>query len=452
MSQPVLNSNANSAMINTLLNTESLRIPAEYSTKIIDYPHAVSYTKIDAPANTTISENSQQTIQLLKYGIATQILLCFTKKCAVSTSGDPAVSVASLTAGDIFRIISRVELMSSSRVISTLTSEGLQAQIASYSQSQLIPVYRNAVRARSYSTANTGASTATRPEDPTPDFKFVIPLRFGLLEQEGVLNLSFLENVSVRITYGKVDHLLTGTGTPTIDDVSLRVRFQVYPEEAMAKILSSNFSENDLNVLSSRQYLENSKQQNYTPMPGLSSPNNRLQRAFIDLNNVDVISKFYVIVRCVGDNANHTTARGASAPGTGINLGNPLKITALKLFASGQEILALDQNEIEYAVLEENGLAQGNSGVSVGIAGTGCELDNIAVLPMGLYTNDMVVSNAISLRELNNCRLQVEWYALGTASATSGSETRFQVDVVEDALAIYNIASSTGRIGLSLSN
>ena len=445
MSQLLLNSQANSALLQTLLNTESLRIPAEYSTKIIDYPHAISYTKIDSDVS-NITANSQVTIPLLKYGIATQILLAYTKNV---TPGTGAAGTADLEAGDIFRVINRVELMSSSRIISTITSEGLQAQISALSQSQLIPVYRNAISARSYV-----ANQATT-ETPSPKFKFVVPLRFGLLSQEGIMNLSFLENCSIRITFGKIDYVKTGTA-PVIEDVNLRVRYQVYPEEAMAQILASNFSENDLNVLSTRQYRENAVEHLYVTNPdgGGVVPYTRIQKAIVPIKNVDVVSKFFIMVRRVGTANNSGTALANTTTGTGINMSNPLPILSIKLMASGQEIISLDQNELQYAILEENGLASGNSGTANNVGSSGCGMENIVCLPMGLYTNDMVVSNGISLRELNNCQIEVQWYgqaADGTGTATQ-TASNFQVDVVESCQAIYNIASSTGRIALSLAN
>jgi len=462
MSQPVLNSNANSALLNTLLNTESLRISPEYSTKVIDYPHATNYTKIDAPAS-TIAEGSQVTIQLLKYGIASQILLNYTKIVTPPTSGTDD-GKAGLQAGDIFRVINRVELMSSSRVISTITSEGLQAQIAGLTQSQLIPIYQNAVRERDYDPAQTGATGngfAFGVSDPTPNFKFALPLRFGLLDQSGILNLGFLENCSIRITFGKLDYCKTGTFTAgNLKDLFLKVRYEVYPEEAMAQIISANYNENDLNVLSSRFYLENPVQQNFLLDASQGAfPLNLLQKGFVDIKNVDVVSKFYIIVRNVGQNPDNTATRALNSLGTGNNLSTPYKISGLALFASGQEILRLNDHEIEYTQMEPNGLAVANSGRSAAMIGTGCGLQNIAILPMGKYTNDMTISNAISLRELNNCRLEVQWYGLpsnGPRTITGGTDitaqTKFQIDVVEETLAIYNIASSTGRIGLSLAN
>ena len=445
MSQLLLNSQANSALQNTLLNTESLRIPAEYSTKIIDYPHAVNYTKISADVN-NITNNSEITIPILKYGIDTQILLCYTKEIT-PTAGN--TGTAKVQAGDIFRVINKVELMSSSRVISTMTSEGLQAQVSSLSQSQLIPVYRNALAEREYVANQAGTAT------PSPHFKYALPLRFGLFAQEGIMNLSFLENCSIRVTFGKVDYVNTGTA-PTIKDLNLRVRYQVYPEEAMAQILASNFSENDLNVLSSRQYRENAVQQLYSVNPdgGGVAPFTRLQKVTVPIKNVDVVSKFYIMVRRVGTANNSGTVLPANSSGSGINMSNPLPIVSIKLLASGQEIIALDQNEIQYAILEENGLSTGNSGTANNVGSTGCGMENIICLPMGLYTNDMVVSNSISLRELNNCQIEVEFFgqaADGTGTADN-TASKFQVDIVESCLAIYNISSSTGRLALSLSN
>jgi len=450
MSQPVLNSNSNSALLNTLLNTESLRIPAEYSTKIIDYPHAVNYTKIDAPSGQTIVEGSQITIPLLKYGIATQILLNYTKKMSTATvSGN---EVALINAGDVFRVINRVELMSSSRVLSTLTSEGLQAQVSGMTESQLVPVYRNAVRGRNYDSgynSTIAGNFAIGVIDPTPNFAFSLPLVFGLFEQQGIMNLSFLENCSIRITFGKIDGNGGGGTFSSISDVNLTVRYQVYPEEAQAKILASNFNENDLNVLTTRQFYENPKEHAYidNPQDTTTVPFKFLQTERVDLKNVDVVSKYYVMVRNKGTDTNGAVSRTISSQGTGTNLGTPLQITSLALFASGQEILRLSQNQLDYAMLESNGYSVKNSGNMLSY-GAGCGLQNIVVLPIGLFSNHMVITNGMSLRELNNLQLEIQWYATPTAVAA----TKFQVDVVEETLAIYNIASSTGRIGLSLAN
>ena len=181
MTSIINNSNANSALVNTLNASDSKMNPNVYSTKKIYPPAATCYVRTDL-ASGTVGAGNSIVFNLLKYGIAQQILLCYTKTGNATTT---------LSSGDLFNIIDRIELLSSSKVIAQLTNYDLMAQFSNLDQSQYQMVGEYALNAR---TAIAAAPHA---------FKYVVPLVFGFFKDINTnLNLQFNEPMSIRIKFG----------------------------------------------------------------------------------------------------------------------------------------------------------------------------------------------------------------------------------------------------------
>jgi len=143
MSSVINNSNANSAIVQTLDASVSKRNPQIYSTKEIYPAHSMTYVK-NEKTNGSVTSGNSINFNLNKYGIASQILLHLEKDCTLDA--DKSTDVAfKLLEGDIFTIIKSVELLSSSRVISTLTSNDLLAQFSDMSQDEYNVVFQKAI-------------------------------------------------------------------------------------------------------------------------------------------------------------------------------------------------------------------------------------------------------------------------------------------------------------------
>ena len=68
MSSVVNNSNANSAIVQTIEASESLRNPNVYSTKEIFPPHSMTYSKCES-SNGSVTSGGSLNFNLNKYGI-----------------------------------------------------------------------------------------------------------------------------------------------------------------------------------------------------------------------------------------------------------------------------------------------------------------------------------------------------------------------------------------------
>ena len=232
MSSVVNNSNANSAIVQTIEASESLRNPNVYSTKEIFPPHSMTYSKCES-SNGSVTSGGSLNFNLNKYGIASQILLHI-EKTQLNAAGAPeATPTLQLNTGDIFNIIKSVELLSSSRVISTITSADLMAMFSNLDQAEFNVVNSTAI--------TVGATDASR-------HTFVVPLVFGLFKDINLQpNLSFVEPMSIRVNWGNVNASKSSaaTGFTVALDQSntyLQVRYKAYPEDKVAQILDENYS------------------------------------------------------------------------------------------------------------------------------------------------------------------------------------------------------------------
>ena len=238
------NSNANSSLVNTMLGSDSLVNNNVYSTAMINPPHALTYSPMDPSNGSNPTDGSTTSFQINKYGIISQILLSYDKKLTMTTAGNVNVLV-----NDVFSVIEKVELLSSSRVISTLTRYDLMSQFSSLPQDSFTPINEGCIKVRNIAVAVDGGSNSST---------FTIPLVFGFMLKENTqLNASFLEPLSIKCYWGKTGNAITGASAIGIEKPQLMVRYKNYQEEATAKILAENFKNSTLNMLLCRYYDEN---------------------------------------------------------------------------------------------------------------------------------------------------------------------------------------------------
>src|SRR5210317_2207228 len=130
MSNIILQSSENSSLLQTLNQSESKVIDSIYSTPTIYAPSATNwYTLI--PKTGSVTPGQPQVWDLSKYGILQQIVLSYTKTISYTApANDTEVEIPS---GDVFNFIDRVEYLSSSRILCTLYSEDIIAQLKSLS-------------------------------------------------------------------------------------------------------------------------------------------------------------------------------------------------------------------------------------------------------------------------------------------------------------------------------
>ena len=336
MSSVINNSNANSAIVQTLDASVSKRNPQIYSTKEIYPAHSMTYVK-NEKTNGSVTSGNSINFNLNKYGIASQILLHLEKD--VKKVDGTVDAAASLHEGDIFTIIKSIELLSSSRVISTLTSNDLLAQFSDMSQDEYNVVFQKAIKVGSVAVAGR-----------TAPFVFVLPIVFGLFKDINTQpNLSFVEPMSLRVNFNIVNSYNDATADTSVASLVdlkcyLQVRYKAYPEASVAEVIDQNYSEPELNQLSQRFYDENSIVKTLDASGGNVAA--ATAEDHIDLKNTDAVTDFYVVIR-------EKVPAGQST----ISSNSPFSINSVKFTGSGQDILDLTQDELAYSRLTENGNA-----------------------------------------------------------------------------------------------
>lgn len=403
MSSTVNNSNANSALINTINASESKMNPNVYSTKTVYPAAAVVYEKTDKSSG-TIGVGNTITFDLMKYGIAQQMLFCWTK---VATQGTDAY--------DFMHVIDRIELLSSSKVIDTLTNLDLMAQFSNLEASQYNPVNSSGIGAR-------GAGTGTNI--------YCVPLVFGFFRDINTnLNLQFNEGMSVRVKFGPYSNLGAGATANPVVDAYLKLRYKVYNEADYSEILTQNYNEPELSILTTGFYDEN-----IVPVVLASGVNtNGSAGTPVELKNTDCVNDFYICLR------------EQQATGTATDAKPPLEISRVRFTASGQELFDLTGEELVHSKLCENGFS------IVGASGTTDNTKHIVKIQQGLweYSGGGTQSNTLSLRELNNPIITV-FFTVPAANPVA--ERKYDISVVEDSVKIISTVSASGRVNTSLTN
>lgn len=426
MSSVINNSNLNSAMVSTLSASASLINPQVYNTKPIFPPHALTYSAND-PSNGNVPVKSNSTVFMLnKYGIISQILLTYRKSYVNGTAG--ALVLGSVQ-NDFFNVVEKVELLSSSRVISTLTKVDFMSQFSNLPTNKMAVIAQNLLEPK---TVGSVAAAATSGE-----VSFTCPLVFGFMTDINTqLNASFLEPLSIRCTWGKDWDLSTNFATGVVGTISspqLSVRYKNYQEDANAKIIAENFSNPTLNMLSSRFYDEN--RVSILSTAGAATTDNTIE---VELKNTECIQDFYIILL----RSDPDTLSGAS-PASASDILDPVPqpIKSINFTGSGQDIVSLNSAQLAYGKLDSDGFSVGQD-ASVSANG----FTNVLKFQTGVY-HENVLSNTISLREINNPRIRLT-FDIGNQANLQ----RYYAYVVEDASAIYSITSATGSLQSSLSN
>ena len=429
MANIILQSAENSSLLQTLNQSDSKVIDSIYSTKEIYSPSATSWFSDLPPQSENVTPGGQMTFNIPKYGFLQQILFGFTYTYTSAVVGTDTLHIP---AGSAYNMIDRIEFLSSSRVISTLYSQDLIAQHSNLSTDQLYPITRTWSKKQ-----KDGAVVGTN--DVVTD-SYLLPIVFGFnMDINTVQNTSFNEPQSIRIVWsGKLANLavklnaaktatskpVSGSGVVTLPRINYR--YKLYNEADTAMILSENYSEPQLNMLTTRAYREN-------PLE-LTSDGNSDFKFTVNLKNVDVVNAFYIMVLpsvVDGTNGNPNLA----------NVTALQTISKVTMIASGQEICSLTPEQNYYAMLTDNGFAiKPETG-----EGFPSYVD-VFKIQTGLWENQGGVwSNGWSLREMNNVSILVE----GKATLPNILVTCF---VSETTSTILSTSSNTGRLVNSLVN
>ncbi len=397
------NSNANSALINTLNASDSRHNPSVYSSKKIYPAAAVNVLPLDLTTG-TLANNNTLTFNLPKYGILQSLHFQYAKKIGGANGSLPAFDFAT--------VIERVELLSSSRVVQTLTKSDIIAQVSDLDTSQFAVANKTFIAGKA---GNVGDILFT-----------AVPFVFGFMKDINTnLNLQFNEPMSVRIKLSADVTVANGTSTFTIEGVpKLIMRYLAYNESDYAEVLSQNYDEPEFNQMVTNFYDEPTVVSAVT----VGEVTAKSKIVTVDIKNTECVNNFYVL--CRKQTASNET------------YGTPLGINKITLKASGQTLFELEGAMVTNSSLCENGFYTAPNVTS--------SVDNLGKIQVGYweYSGGGTQSNTLSLRELNNPQIEVDVNVTGLTGGTDSCE----VIICEETLGIVSTTSSTGRVQSALSN
>jgi hypothetical protein len=422
MSNIILSSNENSALLQTLNQSESKEITSIYSTKPIYAPSATSWYTITSKTG-TVANGQSESWDLPKYGILQQIVFSYDK--TVTFTADAAFS-AKIPKGDFFNIVDRVEMLSSSRILCTLYSEDILAQIKDLSTDEYSTV-SNFLGESKASTVGAGTQSC--------NFKGSIPIVWPFFQTKATCpNLSFSEPCQLRVVYRDIAGLVqvaqnagaVPTNIATTITTKLMLRYKMYSEADTAQLLASNYEEEQLNMLTSRNYREN-------PVSFTAGGAPVVDHKFtMELKNVDVAENFYFLVR------GQTGVQESEAQNALV------EISRVRLTASGQELCDLTKEQLLYMKLSESGWPVNSSYLASQMQDP-VAINSVAKIQTGLWTYDKDVwTNGWSMREMNNIVAEVYCDVPANKKVTCYCQ--------ELTSCILSQSSNTGRNAISLSN
>jgi len=420
MSNIILSSAENSSLLQTLNQSESKVIPVIYSTPTVYAPSATSWYTITRDTGSASSGQSES-FSLPKYGFLEQMIFSYNKTVSFTAGGNPADTVVSIPAGDVFNVIDRVELVSSSRILFVLYSEDIIAQLKDLSTDEYATVSNNLVK-----------SATTAAGDASISVDVAIPIVFNFMKGNTMPNLSFSEPMQLRVVYRDTTGLRKETGTNPTNITStitskLTLRYKMYSEQDNAQLLASNYEEEQLNQLVHKCYRENPV--SHTPSADVVGD----YKFEIEVKNVDVCNNFYLMVR------------GPSGLAEGADQNELLKINRVRLTASGQELCDLTANELLYMKLSHSGWPVNSSYLSSQMADP-VAINNVAKVQFGIWSYDKDIwSNGVSLREMNNVLIEVYVPNLK-------ANKKYTCYCQEETSCILSQSSNTGRNIISLVN
>ena len=434
MSNTIINSNSNSALVSTLMESDDALVnPFTYAEKNIVPPHSVQIVSVP-PLNTGNQvANGTIDFDIPKQGVLRRVLLdCIFKKTAAAETQTPG--------GYLFAFES-IELLSSGRRISLLTTEGIMAKISDM-PFQVKQAYRNSL--------NMGATALTA--GGTQDYRVVLPLDFFFTDNSKYsLITNFVEPLRVRVKFSdlkfQVDNNVTGDAPPTITQCNLQCEYRELPNQYTDTLIDANYGDGMLTQLITQTNYESPK--TFT----MTSTTTEEQVVEIDLKENGAVKAMYVMIYVPHSEQPATRLSTVQA-----QLNVPLPIKSVKLEAGGQTIMEVAGEYLQYWGRSENGKDRYHAtGHSLSAAADSADnLHHVYKIDFGMGRED--TTNVISFRELSNKKLTItmlrelsDGTGFGHNLATLRAKTA-KAQVVYETAQLMTTQSSSGRINLSLSN
>lgn len=438
MSNTIINSNSNSALVSTLLESENAVVnPFVYAEKNIVPPHSVQIVSIPPLNTANIVANGTLDYDVPKQGIVRRMLLdcAFTK----TTASDAKSKTNYLNAFE------SVELLSSGRRISLLTREGILAKMSDmpYTQRQ---AYINAFDMGDGDFAGPGTD-ASVAED-----RIVFPLDFFFNDSNKyALITNFLEPLRVRVKLSGLNfHIDAGTALkpPTISQANLMLEYRELPNVFTDKLIEQNYGDGMLTQLINQYSYETPKTFQIT------TTNTEHQKVEVELKETGAVKAMYVIAEVRSEGQQATPPTAVIQDGMDI----PLPLKSLKLEAGGQVVMDVPGEYLQFwGRTDDSKNKYYSSGVQTTNAGQDAHnIHFVYKVDFGMGKED--TSNVVSFRELASKKLTV--HLLRELNDNTGHGRGLPdiqgltgtVQVIYETASLMTTQSSTGRVNLSLSN
>lgn len=438
MSNTIINSNSNSALVSTLLESENAVVnPFIYAEKNIVPPHSVQIVSIPPLNTANIVANGTLDYDVPKQGVVRRMLLdcIFTKQ----------VNADVCSPTNFLNAFESIELLSSGRRISLLTREGILAKISDlpYQQRQ---AYVNAFHMNAHDHLTAADKMAHRVVFPL-DFFFTDSNKYALIT-------NFLEPLRVRVKLSGLNFQIdngTALKPPVASQVNLMLEYRELPNVFTDKLIEQNYGDGMLTQLINQLTYETPK--TFT----MTSTTSESQKIEVELKETGAVKSMYIIceVRSEGQQANPPT----TAIQQGMDI--PLPFVSVKLEAGGQVIMDVPAEYLQYWGRTCDDRTKYYTNASVGSNSATNKTDNhniqfVYKIDFGMGKED--TSNVVSFRELSNKKLVVhllrelddaDGFGHGFAGLQGKTAT---LQVIYETAQLMTTQSSTGRINLSLSN
>jgi hypothetical protein len=433
MSNPLIASNQNSALVATILESkDAISNPFMYSESGITPPHSVQIINVQPSTGATaVTASKTMDFDLPKVGLLRR--MTFTAEVTVPDStADTAVGLSKT--GHLF-VIDSVELLSSGRRISLLTKEMILAKISDK------PEYVRRAYEQALHTADGGKTPAGGNAVVTTGNTrtVMLPLDFFFSNSNKyALNTSFVEPLRIRIKYGNLLHggeAAAGKYDGDLISVAnpeLLCEYRDLPNNYGDETIEENFGSGMLTQLIENYTYESPETKSVDNL-------NNSQKVTIDLKETGGVKAMYVVAYVHHDQAGDADARAAS--------NTPLQIDHVAFKAGGQTILDVPAEYLRFFGNQSDNVdkfAVCGTKVSTQDAGT----QNVVKIDFGFDRNNL--SNVISFRELHAPQLEITFKTDAFTNLDNADEVTIQV--CHSVAQLMTTQSSTGKINISLSN
>ena len=456
MSNVILNSNQNSALVSTIRESDSaIKQFAIYSEDQIAPPHALQILQIE-PVN-TLDDYKSRTISwdLPKQGYLCRLTLEFMYNYdAASAANDH------MTPLGLLNCIDSIELLSSGRRIQEFSREVILAKMSD-NPSHIGKAYEEGIGMVTLPSGTAGAAhiRCLLPLDMTfssslrhsINCDFVEPLRLRVRFTDGDIGRTWTPYVAANAGTGAAapgGHYDDKFADTAITEAKLICEYRQLAASDADAVVQANFGSGQMTSLVSTfaKAVPVIGANNLQPAANAELP------IYVDLTENAAVENLYVMVHVPRPDVISalTVAPQANGELSLHECDRPFPLERIRLEASGQVLIDVPARYLQHFGKRQDGVQR--------YAGTSLETDVAAyVYKIELGFDNRFCSNVVSFRELSNPRLTV-WPAKPEGAdkhnRRSALLTGFKptVNVVYENKQLQTISSANGRVNLSISN